>query len=171
MNPYKIFDRVKTSGKNAVGKPGATTRFNGRVKYIACQLATTSGGKTCDKDNCLHQIQDYVFVIWPTMTKTMSYHYSELDYEPGYAPIPNPVLPDAKDLKTAPTTAKDIAMDKIKDNVSNVLKLPDRSYYFGNAKHRTYVEKKPLTNEELTPDFWRKYTGIDWIAPNEKDTQ
>jgi hypothetical protein len=165
MNPYKISDRVKT----LVGRATPILRLNGKIRYIACQLATTSGGKTCDKDNCQHPIKDYVWVLWPGKTKTLSYHYSELDYEPGYAPQANPVLPDAKDMKTVPTSEKDVAMSKIKDKVSDVLKMPDRSYYFGNAKQRTYVEKKPLTNEELTPEFWRKYTGLDWIVPQNKD--
>jgi hypothetical protein len=174
MNPYKVSDRVKTSGKNLVGLATPIVRLNGKVRYIACQLATTSGGKTCDKDTCQHTIKDYVWVLWPGKTATMSYHYSELDYEPGYSPQINSVLPTSKDMKTVPTTSKEVAMDKMKLKVSDLLKqekpFDAHAYYYGKTKlHKSSdIEKKPLANEELTPEFWKKYTGLDWLVSNEK---
>jgi hypothetical protein len=172
MNTFHILDRVKTSGKNTVGVPGATVRLNGKVKYIACQLATKAGGKTCDKDNCNHPIKDYVWVLWPMTTKTMSYHYSELDFEPGYGPIAGnarTVLPAAKDMKVAPLTIKDAALEKMKEKVSDILKpepeFDFHKYNFGRIKSSkaSDIERKPLSNEELTPEFWRKYTGVGWL--------
>lgn len=174
MNTFKISDRVKT----VVGFGTPILRLNGEVKYIACQLATVSGGKTCNKNNCNHSIKDYVWVRWPTGTTIMSYHYYELDYEAGYGNTTKPVLPDAKDMindqlhKNANATPKEIALGKMKDQISDILK-PEKTfdahkYYYGKTKpHKSSdIEKTPLTDKELTPEFWKKYTGLDWLIPN-----
>src|SRR5260221_10442043 len=70
-NDMILGDRVKTIAG------AATPRTNGIVKNKACYGATTKGGKTCSKKNCLHANQDYLWVEWPDGS-LFSYHETEL---------------------------------------------------------------------------------------------
>jgi hypothetical protein len=86
-------DKVKVSAKGVAAGIGA--KCGGKVKYIACVLATTKGGKTCDKKTCAHTIKDHIWVEWPD-GKTCSYHHQELELDG----IKNtPVIPDAASFK------------------------------------------------------------------------
>jgi hypothetical protein len=135
MAKFKIGDKVKT--KPAVIQ---VSRLNGTVKYVACGLATSSGGKKCDKKTCTHPNQDYVWVEWPEAPgKIMSYHHSDLDYDASQPPAPAPVLPDAKETSTG-DAAKDAYLKEAKDAINKV------------------VAKKQTQN-----DFFREYNGFTTI--------
>jgi hypothetical protein len=148
-NTFKIGDKVRTKPCAAPPSMGGTvTRLNGRVKYIACGLATPKGGKTCDKKTCTHMVKDFVWVTWPIVragTTTFSYHYNDLEYDAAQPVIP-PVaavttVADAQE-KTTSDPAKEAYLEKAKAAIKDVIK----------------PKLAPMQQ-----DFWSLYNGFDQI--------
>lgn len=82
---FKIGDKVKT----VVGPNVPALRTNGTVKHLACYLATSSGGKTCDKKTCTHALRDYAWVMWPS-GQIFSYAQVELADDMSGTVMPTP---------------------------------------------------------------------------------
>jgi len=125
-NLFNKNDRVKTA---------SGSRVAGRVYIVACSLATAAGGKVCDPKLCAHAAKEYVWVLWPGLQKTYSYHYTELLYD-----------------LTAPTAEEGTEKIEIKDN------------YLEKAKQviKDAIKPKPPA-PELDKEFWRLYHGFDRV--------
>jgi hypothetical protein len=163
-NTFVVGDKVRTT----IGSKVSMQRLNGKVKYIACQLATQAGGRACDRKTCTHAIKDYIWVIWPMQTTTVSYHHSELEYEAGYKARAPTTLPAAKDMPKPAITEKDKDMDAFKKKVSTIME-PSKAGAFDWDKYHGYVgskfrrghlidddtERKPLQNDEIDWDVYR----------------
>lgn len=139
-NPYKVGDKVKCV--NAV-------RLNGKVKYLACGLATAAGGRVCDKKTCPHTIKDNVWVSWPDGS-IYSYHHTELAHDASQPPAAAPTLPSAVAVAAEAEEAsgdpkKDEYIEKAKAAIAKVMK------------------PKPATiaSTNTTTDFYRGYNGFD----------
>jgi|ERR1700722_607446 len=68
-------DKVKVSAKGIAA--GVSAKTDGKVKYVACYLATIGGGQKCDKKTCTHTIKDHVWVEFDG--KVYSYHHQEVE--------------------------------------------------------------------------------------------
>lgn len=138
-NNFNVGDKVRTRP----GAPVNKTRYNGKVKYVACSLATTAGGKTCDKKTCAHLVKDHVWVLWPSDLTTVSYHYSDLEYDASQPTKPGSnTLPSAEDMKKSEAKTGDSNKDAYLEKAKQAIK---------NA-----VDPKPPTDI----DFWRGYHGF-----------
>lgn len=141
-NAFKVGDKVKT--RPSVG----IIRLNGTVKYVACGLATKSGGQKCDKKTCTHLTKSYIWVEWPSsIGKLVSYNYTDLDYDASQPPAPPPVLPDAKTMEAnAASTGdsdKDAYLSKTKDAINKIV---------GTSKQ-----------QQTQNEFFRQYNGFTTV--------
>lgn len=152
---YK-FDKVKISAKAIAA--GTTAKNKGVVKYVACYLATTAGGKTCDKKTCQHTIKDYVWVEWPD-GKLCSYHHQELERD-GVAPV---AMPDAAAFKAK---AAEVS-DKIKKAEQAGILGADNGKK-GDIDWNAYNSRLPgetttkVQRSVYEPDHIEKEDEIDW---------
>lgn len=55
-----------------------STKTQGIVKHLTCYRATKSGGKTCDRNGCIHGPKEHVWVRWPDGS-LFSYKLDELE--------------------------------------------------------------------------------------------
>ena len=173
-NTFKVGDKVKT----VPGNNTPIVRTNGKVRYIACREATAIGGKTCNKAHCQHTQQDYVWVNWADPTSatggiTYSYHYTDLAYDDVVQPIGSVAVSDTNEQ------TKDTYIEEAREAINKVIEAnkeeqTEKDFYakyngFTSTKYdrygrpfihqEKYEEKPQLKNEELTQDFWEKYTG------------
>jgi hypothetical protein len=168
-NTFKIGDKVKT----VPGNNTPVARINGTVKYIACQGATTIGGKTCSKVHCPHLQQDYVWVNWIDSVYggvMYSYHYTDLAYDNVVQPVGSVAVSDEQKQRDAYIEETKEVINKVVESKKQIEKdFYDKYNGFTTTKYdrfgRPFIheekhkEKPQLTNEELTPEFWQRYTG------------
>lgn len=156
-NTFVKGDRVKTA---------QGTRTDGKVLIIACKLATAAGGKTCDPKLCPHPLKDkdMVWVLWSGMTKSYSYHYTELEYDTS--PIASDDKADVKDdyIEKAKVAIKDAIKPKEPELDKDFWRLYggfDKVKLDRNGRPFLYAVKvdecAPLKNEEID---WKKYHGF-----------
>jgi hypothetical protein len=124
------------------------SRTGGKVLIVACKLATAAGGKTCDPKTCTHPDKDYVWVVWQGMTKSYSYHYTELEYDTS------PVASDDNAVMKDEYIEK--AKAAIKDAVSSkpIAQEFDKDFwlqYNGHARMKYDRNGKPYI-KEISPD-------------------
>lgn len=150
----------------------ATQRQNGKVKYIACPDALKSNGAVCDKKSCQHAVKEYIWVLWPGAKATMSYHENELVLVKSASPV------DSEDKKE--DIEAHIAIEEkqaLKDKFADIetgrsscddtrpAQPKDWDVYNGFDKRwaskKDYPDRPQLKDEELTPEWWRKYHGLD----------
>ena len=108
---FKVGDTVKT-------KANATNpHVGGKIRYIACGNARPSVG-TCLKNACTHDPKDYIWVLWPGKTTTVSYLHSDLELDPNATQQPglgnqvsSPAGPPGVGMPVPPTVASDKPAD------------------------------------------------------------
>lgn len=154
-NPFKIGDIVRS----ADGK-----RFTGKVKYIACNLATAAGGRGCDKKFCNHQNKDIVWVIWPGDKNIFSYHHTELLLDK-----------DGSDTKPEPKTTDDAERTQKVEAIKKVIETKENAdffkFYNGFAKMkkdkfgRLYVQEKEEVQPPEIKDDELNFAAYNGFAP------
>ena len=72
MSTFSIGEIVRSRGSKR------EDRLEGVVKFKTCSAATATGGKTCDRNNCIHDPKDRVWVKWPN-GQLCSYQMFELE--------------------------------------------------------------------------------------------
>lgn len=132
MNPFKINDKVKTVDNK---------RQNGTVKYIACNAATNSGGKSCDKKQCLHFVKDFVWVEWSD-GKLYSYIHTELGFESVVVPTEIMKVEESNGIPSS----KDLCIPPLKEKED---KFFDYRLYNGFSQVRYTREGKPVIVDVL----------------------
>jgi hypothetical protein len=146
-NPFCIGDIVKTMPATQAGV-ALTQRAGGKVKYIACVQATQAGGRTCDKKTCGHIQIDYIWVLYPGSHNTISYHYTDLEFDVAPAKDAVEVIPD-KSVNAAIDGFKEKLGEFIKDAPSKggnkgpiQLDELDFSIYNGLSKEGDYLHPR-----------------------------
>lgn len=160
-NTFKLGNRVKAVIPS-------TQRRNGKVRHIACYLATAAGGKICSKVLCPHAVKDHVWVVWPD-NSMYSYHYSNLDMELSQAPTP--ALSETTDVPSvaaeAPAPKKDDYIEKAKDAIAKLTKpkTPAVDFfrgYNGFDKMKFDRSGKPYIQSEFTTGPEISAEELDW---------
>lgn len=165
-NPFLVGDKVRTD----FPQNSTSDRKGGTVKHIACYLATSAGGKSCNNKSCMHATRDYVWVSWPSGlggSVLYSYHYNELIIDVNAqnttspttkgsiistpkSPYPSPInTPTPSD--NSPDASSEIVSETLKHFKSKVSDIvlskpaPDSS------------EIRPLEDHEID---WQAYHGF-----------
>jgi hypothetical protein len=144
MNPFKVDDVVRTTNGDKSG---------GIVKYIACNMATVAGGKSCDKKTCNHYVKDFVWVKW-TDGKVFSYEHQELAID-KIVPTETKIITETPTNKAQELAIPDIMESKIDFDLYNgITEVRYTRDGRGYTISKPIVVPDPIAEQELDFDAY-----------------